>query len=246
VLASRATSLLTAMRMDIFAAPAGVGDQVWPGTGRLLQVPMYGMSVRELLEHDATLAPFIDRVIANGPDAVTAPELLRRYLSVLAVNTAGIAAEPSLWSAAGINARTAQAYQALFQRMFVLDLVPAWFSNRIKRLVKAPSLSATGSSPHRSLHSGRNSKSRWRMRHLCCHDLYTGTVAVRRLVGRAPASGWALSAEERNLYQALIRIPPVVPAFTPTPRLAYSTMAAPGTVDRRCPNPRRTTRRRCL
>jgi hypothetical protein len=33
---------------------------------------------------------------------------------------------------------TAQAYQALFQRMLVLDLVPAWFSNRIKRLVKAP------------------------------------------------------------------------------------------------------------
>jgi hypothetical protein len=66
------------------------------------------------------------------------PELLRRYLSVLAVNTAGIAAESTLWTAAGINPRTAQAYQALFQRMFVLDLVPAWFSNRIKRLVKAP------------------------------------------------------------------------------------------------------------
>ena len=46
------------------------------------------------------------------------PELLRRYLSVLAVNTAGIAAESTLWSAAGINAKTAQAYQALFQRMF--------------------------------------------------------------------------------------------------------------------------------
>ena len=34
--------------------------------------------------------------------------------------------------------KTARAYQALFQRMFVLDLVPAWFSSRIKRLVKAP------------------------------------------------------------------------------------------------------------
>jgi len=33
---------------------------------------------------------------------------------------------------------SAQAYQGLFQRMSVLDLVPAWFSNRIKRLVKAP------------------------------------------------------------------------------------------------------------
>ena len=171
---------------------AELENRVWPGTGRLLQVPMYGMSVREVLGR-AGMIPFIDRVIHSGPDGVAAPddpltirdylalmlagsfpepslripvtgrrrwfagyieqmitrdvpavapgrdpELLRRYLSVLAVNTAGVAAESTLWSAAGINAKTAQAYQALFQRMFVLDLVPAWFSNRIKRLVKAP------------------------------------------------------------------------------------------------------------
>lgn len=171
---------------------AELENKVWPGTGRILQIPMYGMSVRELMGR-AALAPFIDRVLADGPDAITAPddalsirdyldlilagsfpepslripvtarqrwfsayveqmitrdvpavaprrdpELLRRYLSVLAVNTAGIAAESTLSSAAGVNAKTAQAYQTLFQRMFVLDLVPAWFSNRIKRLVKAP------------------------------------------------------------------------------------------------------------
>jgi predicted AAA+ superfamily ATPase len=171
---------------------AELENRVWPGTGRLLQVPMYGMSVREVLGR-AGLGPFIDRVIDTGPHAITAPEkaltirdyldlmlagsfpepslrmpaaarrrwfagyveqmitrdvpavaprrdpeLLRRYLSVLAVNTAGIAAESTLWSAAGINAKTAQAYQSLFQRMFVLDLVPAWYSNRIKRLTKAP------------------------------------------------------------------------------------------------------------
>jgi predicted AAA+ superfamily ATPase len=171
---------------------AELENRVWPGTGRLLQVPMYGMSVRELVGR-AGRAPFIDRVIDNGPDAVTSPddpltvrdyldlmltgsfpepslripatarrrwfagyveqmitrdvpavaprrdpELLRRYLSVLAVNTAGLPAESTLCSAAGINAKTAQAYQGLFQRMFVLDLVPAWFSNRIKRLIKAP------------------------------------------------------------------------------------------------------------
>jgi uncharacterized protein len=171
---------------------AELENQVWPGTGRLLQVPMYGMSVREVLGR-AAMTPFIDRVIDAGPAGVTAPdnpltvrdyldlmlagsfpepslripvtarrrwfagyveqmitrdvpavaprrdpELLRRYLSVLAVNTAGITAESTLWTAAGINAKTAQAYQSLFQRMFVLDLVPAWFSNRIKRLVKSP------------------------------------------------------------------------------------------------------------
>jgi predicted AAA+ superfamily ATPase len=171
---------------------AELENRVWPGTGRLLQVPMYGMSVREVIGN-AAMTPFIDRVISSGAAAVSAPddplsirdyldlmlagsfpepslripvtarrrwfagyieqmitrdvpavaprrdpELLRRYLSVLAVNTAGIAAESTLWTAAGINAKTAQAYQSLFQRMFVLDLVPAWFSNRVKRLVKAP------------------------------------------------------------------------------------------------------------
>ncbi len=66
------------------------------------------------------------------------PDLLRRYLSVLAVNTAGIVADSTLWSAAGVNRKTALAYDGLFQRMFVLDLMPAWFSNRLKRLAKAP------------------------------------------------------------------------------------------------------------
>lgn len=170
---------------------AELENQLWPGTGRILQVPMYGFSVRELRGRAAG-PTFIDRVAAGGAPAVAEgeelnlrgyldlmlegsfpepalrtppaarrrwfdgyveqmitrdvpaiaprrdPELLRRYLSALAVNTAGLATEESLRQAAGINARTAVEYQALLQRMFVLDLVPAWFSNRIKRLVKMP------------------------------------------------------------------------------------------------------------
>ncbi len=171
---------------------AELENRVWPGTGRILQVPMYGMSVRERLGR-ANLAPLIDRILAGGVGAVGAPDerlnvrdyldlmlegsfpepalrmpggsrrrwfagyveqmitrdvpaiaprrdpdLLRRYLSVLAVNTAGIAADSTLWSAAGVNSKTAQAYQGLFQRMFVLDMIPAWFSNPLKRLTKAP------------------------------------------------------------------------------------------------------------
>jgi uncharacterized protein len=171
---------------------AELENQVWPGTGRILQVPMYGMSVRERLGHAAE-GTFIDRVAAEGVSAVRSPsqevnirgyldlmlagsfpepalrvpamarrrwfdgyveqmitrdvpaiaprrdpDLLRRYLSALAVNSAGLVAEENLREAAGINTKTAREYQALFQRMFVLDLVPAWFSNRVKRLVKTP------------------------------------------------------------------------------------------------------------
>ena len=101
---------------------AELENQVWPGTGRLPQVPMYGMSVREVLGC-AGMPPFIDRVIGSGPGGVVAPDdplTVRDYLdlmlagsfaSVLAVNTAGIPAETTLWSAAGINAKTAQAYR---------------------------------------------------------------------------------------------------------------------------------------
>jgi predicted AAA+ superfamily ATPase len=109
---------------------AELENQVWPGTGRLLQVPMYGMSPSLRIPAAARrrwFAGYVEQMITRDVPAVAPrrdPELLRRYLSVLAVNTAGIAAESTLWSAAGINAKTAQAYQALFQRMFVLDLVP--------------------------------------------------------------------------------------------------------------------------
>ena len=104
---------------------AELENRVWPGTGRILQVPMYGLSVRERrgLISGATL---LDRIVAEGVSAV------------LAVNSAGLVTEESLRGAAGINAGTAREYQALFQRMFVLDIVPAWFSDRIKRLVKTP------------------------------------------------------------------------------------------------------------
>ena len=37
-----------------------------------------------------------------------------------------------------LDVRETGTFGRVFQRMFVLDLVPAWFSNRIKRLVKAP------------------------------------------------------------------------------------------------------------
>jgi uncharacterized protein len=84
---------------------------------------------------------YVEQMITRDVPAVAPrrdPELMRRYLSALAVNSAGLVAEESLREAAGINAKTAREYQALFQRIFVLDLVPAWFSNRIKRLVKMP------------------------------------------------------------------------------------------------------------
>lgn len=65
------------------------------------------------------------------------PELLRRYFEALAVNSAGIAAEKTIYDAAGTSRATAVAYERLLSNMFVLDTLAAWSTNRLSRLTKA-------------------------------------------------------------------------------------------------------------
>jgi predicted AAA+ superfamily ATPase len=64
------------------------------------------------------------------------PVRLRRYLETLAASTAGLPTDLTLFQAAGIDKRTAEAYDRLLATLYLLDLVPAWASNRIARLVK--------------------------------------------------------------------------------------------------------------
>lgn len=165
------------------------GD-LWPGTGRLTRVPMFGMTVREQTGHGKA-DPFLDRV-SVGAELVPAsdtpdlrgyvelalrggfpepalrlgelsrrhwlesyvehlltrdaeqvdggrdPVRLRRYLEAYALNTAGIVEERTLFEAAGINRKTAQAYERLLTNLLVVEALPAWTSNRLKRLVLMP------------------------------------------------------------------------------------------------------------
>jgi hypothetical protein len=64
------------------------------------------------------------------------PVKLRRYLNVLALNNAGTPSDTSLYRTAGVNAKTAAGYDQLLRNLYVLDIVPAWTSNRLKRIVK--------------------------------------------------------------------------------------------------------------
>jgi uncharacterized protein len=165
----------------------------WPGTGRLVRIPMAGLTVRELLGK-VKARPALDRLAEEGVDALGAPasppdlrdyvelalrsgfpdiaptppsvqvrdrwlesyidqmlardvahvsagrdpEKLRRYFEALALNSAGVVEHKTLHDAAGINRKTADAYDRLFQDLRVLELVPAWSSNRLKRLVRSP------------------------------------------------------------------------------------------------------------
>ncbi|HVA30594.1 MAG TPA: DUF4143 domain-containing protein [Gaiellaceae bacterium] len=66
------------------------------------------------------------------------PERLRRYFEAYALNSAGVCPEKTIYDAAQIRLETAAAYEALLARLFVIEQVPAWTSNRLKRLTLLP------------------------------------------------------------------------------------------------------------
>jgi len=168
---------------------ADLRSDTWPGTGRLVRLTMYPLTVREKFGHAGR--PFIERVAAgeNLPVAADGPDLLGyldlalrggfpeaalelsdtarrrwlasyvdqlitrdaptiepgrdptrlgRYLEAYAINSAGLSEAKTLYDAAGINRGTALAYDRLLQNLLVVDELPSWSSNRLKRLVRSP------------------------------------------------------------------------------------------------------------
>lgn len=164
----------------------------WPGTGRLVRVGMSGLTVRELIGSDPGVAPFLDRVAAQGAAGLVVPadppdlrgylELalrsgfpepalrlsddtrarwlrsyvdqlltrdaadligprdprrLGRYFEAYALSSAGIVTDATVSEAAGVSRRTAVEYERLLGNLLVVDQVPAWSSNRVKRLTRA-------------------------------------------------------------------------------------------------------------
>lgn len=183
---------------------ADLDTATWPGTGRVVRISMYGMTVLEQLGRLQT-KPFIDRLAegarltlpANVPnlrdyielalrsgfpepalllsssrartqwldgyveqiinrDAIGIeprrdPKRLRRYFESYALNSAGIVNDVKLLQAAGINRKTAVAYERLLNSLFIVESLPAWTSNRLRRLslrakryVVDPALVASG------------------------------------------------------------------------------------------------------
>lgn len=87
----------------------------------------------------AWLASYLDDLVTR--DAATVgeakdPVRLRRYLRALAEHTAGQPTDRTLYESAGVNARTALSYEQLLTNLYVVEQVPAWSTNRLKRLVR--------------------------------------------------------------------------------------------------------------
>lgn len=66
------------------------------------------------------------------------PVRLRRYFEAYALNSAGVLDHKTIYEAAHIRRETADAYEELLTRLYVIEQVPAWTSNRLKRLVLQP------------------------------------------------------------------------------------------------------------
>jgi predicted AAA+ superfamily ATPase len=171
---------------------ARTGDAMWPATGRVVTMTMYGLTERErlgvALEPGAGLVDrLVQGVVEAGPSEPLAlpgyveralrgtlpqpaldieteerrslwvdayleqlltrdarsvqglpdPGRLRRYFQALAASSAGLATDATLCDAAGISVRTARAYEALLEDLFVYDAVPAFAGGQIARLARA-------------------------------------------------------------------------------------------------------------
>jgi len=199
-------SVLGAVRRSVEADPrpnrffvtgsvrAELDNEVWPGTGRLVRVAMYPMTMREQLgrfgdgtffdriangqelrvpDDSPDLRGYIDLALRSGfpmaalqltglarqawlesylADLLTHDveqleeprtrrrdaQLLRRYFEAYALNSAGVADHRTIYEAAQLNKGTAAAYEQLLTDLLIVEQVPAWTSNRLRRLVHRP------------------------------------------------------------------------------------------------------------
>jgi predicted AAA+ superfamily ATPase len=87
------------------------------------------------------LESYVDQLLTRDVlqmDAGRDPARLRRYFEAYALNSAGIVSDKTLYDSAGVNRKTALAYESLLTNLSVIEAVPAWSTNRLKRLVASP------------------------------------------------------------------------------------------------------------
>ena len=83
--------------------------------------------VEEIVSRDSQMA-------GGGYDSAR----LARFFEAYSLNSAGVVDDSTLCEAAGINRRTVLRYLHLLGRLHIIDELPAWTSNRLKRLSLAP------------------------------------------------------------------------------------------------------------
>jgi uncharacterized protein len=128
-------------RADLDALPPA-GDP--PDLLGYVELAIRGGFPDAVLLHDedsrrAWLESYLDQLLTRDVEAFHGrrdPRLLRRYFEALTLNSAGLAESKTIYDAAGVDRKTAIAYERLLTNLLVLDTVPPWISDRLLRLVK--------------------------------------------------------------------------------------------------------------
>jgi predicted AAA+ superfamily ATPase len=84
---------------------------------------------------------YVSQIITRDPTGTVGarnPALLLRYLGAYALHSAGVVEAKSIYEAAGVDKRTGASYEQVLENVFVVESLPAWKTNRLKRLVQSP------------------------------------------------------------------------------------------------------------
>ncbi len=87
--------------------------------------------------HAGYVEQLLGRDIASLGAAADTPRLAS-YLRAYALGSAGVSDHATIFGAAGVNRRTAERYEALLEALFLVESIPAWTTNRLKRMVRQP------------------------------------------------------------------------------------------------------------
>lgn len=74
---------------------------------------------------------------------IESPRLMRRLLRAAALNSAGLPTVQTLVESVGASRPTVERYVNLLEELSLLQRIPRWESNRLKRMVKTPKLHLT-------------------------------------------------------------------------------------------------------
>ena len=124
--------------------------------------------IEEIVSRDSQMA-------GGGYDSAR----LARFFEAYSLNSAGVVDDSTLCEAAGINRRTVRRYLHLLGRLHIIDELPAWTSNRLKRLSLAPKRFLVDPSLLASV-TGATDRSAMRDGHLLGRLLETLAVAQLR------------------------------------------------------------------
>lgn len=97
-----------------------------------------GMSPRA---RERWLDSYVDQLLTRDAlnlEAGRDPQRLGRFFEAYVLNSAGLVEDKTIYDAAGINRKTAVAYTQLLKNLLVIDELPSWTSNRLKRLIRSP------------------------------------------------------------------------------------------------------------